>query len=339
MKKYIFSSIVFGFVFIFLTGCTQKATVKTLQPAQVSNKAIKKTSLEKFKKDNVGLRTNIHSAMDRVKFNGKKYFTIVNRQDTKKILKEQELQDSGLVKDDNKGFALSSIDSVISGKITLKDKSNSIYFTETTNYDKCLKRDKKNNCIKYATKRNKCIEHHHVLEAHIKITDIHNAKIIFSKQIKKTNTKNECNSFTWSKSKEVYNKLSRQIANEFVAYISPTYKKMKIELIEDEDIDYTNSQEKLLENGLKFVEHKDYESAKELFEELVQSTKKRSETALYNLGLVYEIMGDYKAAEASYKRALNLTKRNDMNKLIIKANKRIKSTIKKHNKAKEQIAK
>ncbi|HFU76371.1 MAG TPA: hypothetical protein ENK66_09015, partial [Arcobacter sp.] len=133
----------FMWLVVLLNGCAQKANVKSLEPAIISDPSIKEVSIAKFKNDSVNLRESIVSQMDNISFSNKKFFTIVNREDVEQILEEQKLQDSGLVK--NRGdeeYGLRDISSIISGKITTKTKKTSKYKEERTNYDKCIKYSK-----------------------------------------------------------------------------------------------------------------------------------------------------------------------------------------------------
>jgi len=127
------------------------------------------------------------------------------------------------------------------------------------------------------------------------------------------------------------------IAKEFVALISPSYRYVSLELIDDEDIDYTKSQKRMLKNALKLIELKDLTTANMLLEKLVSSTQSKSATALYDLGVTYEYLGKLNQALKVYKKAKMITLMNDMNKNIIQAVNRIKKAIKNKAIASKQI--
>ena len=197
--------------------------VKSLVPAEVSNNAVKKTTLGSFKNDSAALQANIYSVMDSIVFNGTKYFTLVNREDTDTILKEQKLQDSGLVDDKKEGFLLTEIYSIISGEIIKKNKTSNFYYKESTNFNRCLERNKKGQCIRYAKRKIRCEEEKYFLVSQLKITDVHTTNVIFVKQFDKSYSTDSCSGYGYTSASEIFNNLSKQIAQEFVLYLSPRY--------------------------------------------------------------------------------------------------------------------
>ena len=328
---------------LFVTGCAQKVKVKSIEPAKINDPAIKQVSIKKFTKDSVHLRESIMSQMDSVTFNNKKYFTIVNREDINTILKEQKLQDSGLV--NNKGdekYGLSDISSIISGNVTTKEKKDSQYKVKRTNYNECKEYSKDGKkCIQYYTYYVKCKKITYNLEANIKITKTSNADIILGKDFSASTYQQKCSDESNFLSSDgiIFSSLGKNIASDFVSFIAPSYTTTQVELLEDEDIDYSSKESKLLKNGLKLIELNDIQSANEIFMQLVESTKLKSETALYNLAVSYELLGMLDSADVYYTRAKNMTLKNDMNETIIKASKRIKTAIEKQKLAQAQIKK
>lgn len=329
---------------LFFTACSQKVTVKALVPAQIGDKDIKNVAIELFKNDDISLSSNINSKMRDVIFDDKKYFNIVNRVDAKKILDEQKLQDSGLV--NNKGeelYGLSDISAIIGGEVNSKTYNKRRYTEQRTDYNTCIQyrkaKDGKEYCALYRKYNVWCESHSYSVSADVKITRVSNSDIIFSKNFVKNTSQNRCSDSTKSLSSKqtIYELLSQNIADEFVTYISPRYKYLSLTLIEDEDIDYTNTQENMLENSLKLIELKDIKIANKLLVRLVNSTKYQSSTALYNLGVTYEYLGELNKALSVYEKAKNITLLDDMDENIIKAVTRIKKSIEDKNKANEQI--
>ena len=85
-------------VALFVSGCSQKVTIKALEPAEVDRAAkTKNIAVVKFKNDYVGLSNKIETNLLRFKIENKPYFTMVSRGDINKILREQRFQNSGLV--------------------------------------------------------------------------------------------------------------------------------------------------------------------------------------------------------------------------------------------------
>lgn len=326
---------------ILFLGCAQKVHVKSLEPAIINDASIKNTSISEFSNDSVHLRESILSKMGAIFFQGKQYFNIVNREDTNKILKEQKLQDSGLVS--NKGdeeYVLSDIDSIILGKVIIKNKKHNRYRESRTNYDRCLKYSKNGKtCVKDDKYIVSCIRLDYNLQANIKITKTTNANNIFTKNFVSSIKQSRCSddSTPLQSDAVVFQTLASNIANQFVSLISPSYKTTSVEMLEDEDIEYTSEQSKLLENALKLVELNEIQGANEILIDLVEYTNFKSETALYNLAVTYELMGMLDSADVYYQRAKKITLRNNMTEPIILAAKRIKKAIKKQNLAQKQI--
>ncbi len=336
--------IILSIVVIFFSACSQKITVKALIPAQIGDKDIKNLSIERFKNDDIALSHSINSKMAEVTFEGKSYFNIVNREDTNKILEEQKLQDTGLV--NNKGlneYGLSDISSIISGKVNSKAHTKRSYYEDRTDYNTCVQykttKDNKKYCTAYRKYSVSCQKHTYNISANINITRVSNSDIIFSKTFLKETSQKVCvdSSKSLASKQSVYELLAKSIADEFVSYISPSYRYLSLTLIEDEDIDYNDTQEKMLENALKLIELKDIVSANELLKKLVNSTAFQSSTALYDLGVTYEYLGELEKAFEVYQKAKNITMQNDLDENIINAVNRIKRSISDSKLAKQQI--
>jgi len=83
---------------LFMAGCAQKVNVRALEPAEIDRAATtKKIAVDSFRNDRVGLSGKIEAKLARFKIDNKSYFTIVSRNDFKKIIEEQKIQNSGLV--------------------------------------------------------------------------------------------------------------------------------------------------------------------------------------------------------------------------------------------------
>lgn len=340
----ILNLIIVSLIALLFSACSQKITVKALIPAPVGDKDIKNLSIDRFQNDDIALSHSINSKMADVKFDGKSYFNIVNREDTQKILDEQKLQDTGLVNNNGLNeYGLSDISSIISGKVNSKTYTKRSYFEQRTDYSTCVEyrvtKDNKKYCYAYRQYTVSCDMHSYSVSANIKITRVSNSDIIFSRTFLKSTDKRRCSDSAkaLSSKQSVYELLAGSIAKEFVSFISPSYKYLSLTLIDDEDIDYTDAQEKMLENALKLIELKDIVSANELLKKLVNSTASQSSTALYDLGVTYEYLGDLEKAFEVYQKAKNITMQNDLDENIINAVNRIKRSIADSKLAKKQI--
>jgi len=84
-----------------MSGCAQKVRIKALNPAQIDRAtSTKNIAVVRFKNDEVGLSSKIERNLSRFKLENKPFFTVVNRGNINQVLKEQKLQNSGLVETD-----------------------------------------------------------------------------------------------------------------------------------------------------------------------------------------------------------------------------------------------
>ena len=71
---------------LFISGCAQKVNMRALEPAEIDRAAAtKKIAVDSFSNDRVGLSGKIEAKLARFKIDNKSYFTIVSRNDFKKI--------------------------------------------------------------------------------------------------------------------------------------------------------------------------------------------------------------------------------------------------------------
>lgn len=342
--KFTFKSLVLLVFILLLSGCTQKITIKSIKPAQVFDKDIKKVTIDKFQNDDISLAYQINSKMNDIYFDDKKYFNIVNRNDVDKILQEQKLQDSGLVDvDKQKDFALSDVNSMITGRVSSATYNRNRYFEERTDFDRCARyrKDDKGNryCVDYFRYTVMCTNHNYNVSASIDINRINNGEIIYSKSYLKSVSLKRCmddNSYVPT-TQSIFEQMAKNIAYEFVSEISPTYEYLKVSLKEKPDTDYTSNEEKLLKNGLKLLELNEIKKANEIFARLVESTNSKSVTALYNYGLTQEFLGEYEVALESYKKAENITFEDEIDEDIVLALKRVEKSMDDKNKAYNQL--
>lgn len=327
---------------LFLNGCSSKITIKSIKPSLINDKDIKNIAINDFKNDTISLSSTIESTMNKVNFNGKKYFNIVNRKQSDTILKEQKLQDSGIVNiKESKNYGLEDISSIVTGIVNFANNSKDHFYVTRKDYNTCLKYKNKDKeqCIRYKQYRVLCTNHNFGLNTTITISKVSNSTIIFKENYNKKKTIQTCEdrSNIIPNTKQTHISVAKNIANDFVSTISPTFQYFNVELREDEDIDYTNKEENLLENGLKMIELGHIKESKDIFEKLVDSTKSKSVTALYNLGSTYEYLGDLNIAYELYTKAYNISILNEIDKNILLALKRVKSNMINKNIANKQI--
>lgn len=333
--------ILLSFIFI---GCSTKVNVRNLEPSIINDIDIKTVSIAKFENDKYGLGSKISSQMHNVVFENKKYFDIVDRKNLDSILEEQKLEDSGItVSTEPNNFNLKSAKTLINGKIGNLDHKRHAYYKKRKycSFKRYDSKGKYLGCGAYSYQHIACTQHVYNLNADITVTKVSTGEVLLEKNFDESDTYNICSSSNSKKPSKgtVFNKFTQTIATNFVNLITPTYKNTTVEVIEDEDIDYSSENELLLENGLIFLET-NIKNAKIVFKKLVNNTKYKSTTALYNYGLTLELLGDFEEALIYYKKANELSIfQADPNELISKAVSRLEANIEKNKIALKQINK
>ena len=304
MQKHFLFLLTF-FLMIFFTGCSTQVRIKALKPAEIHRAtSTKNIAVVAFEYDRVGLSSKIESNLAGYRIEGKVFFTMVSRSDLNEVLKEQKLQNSGLVdtKDIVEVGKLIGAQAIISGNVGRVSLSDSSYFEGRS---RC--RDKK--CKEMYYYRVRCTSREISLSADIKMVDMTRGDIIYADNMSRSSRFKHCedDSRSLPSKQSVAQDLAASIANSFTYKLTPHYRYFSVELLDDPDLDYTQSQEDLLENALKYMEHKRYDKAESLLTRLVESTDQQSYVAFYNLGVVKETQGDYARAKLYYERADNLT--------------------------------
>ena len=330
-KKLIF--VLAAFTLLLFTSCAQKVGFKVLEPAQIDRMAtVKKIAVSEFANDRVGLSYKIETKLSKFRIDNKSFFTVVSRNDLKKILAEQKLQNSGLVSDENivKVGELIGAQAIISGHVSPATQQDSNFYEERL---RCAN----SKCSKLEAYAVRCMKRVVGLSAELRVVDITKGDIIYAQNLSKHATFKHCldDSRAIPSREMAAQNLAQRIANDFTYKLTPHYKQLNVSLLDDPDLDYTDKQEKLLEISLKYIEQGRYDKAEKLLMDLIDSTDSKSYVAFYNLGVIKEAQGNYKEAKEYYEYADNLMIEpvEEINSAVI----RIRSLISKRNKTMEQF--
>ncbi|MBC8237836.1 MAG: hypothetical protein H8E76_06345 [Helicobacteraceae bacterium] len=330
MYKYF---LVFLLMTPFFMGCSNHVKIKALKPAEIDRAtSTKNIAVVAFNNDRVGLSSKIESNLAGFRLDNKAFFTIVSRSDLSQVINEQKLQNSGLVdtKDIVEVGELIGAQAIISGNVGRPSLSDSHFYEKRM---RCA--DKKCKDIYYVNVG--CTKRVVSLSAELKMVDVSLGDIIYADNLSRSSTFYHCrdDSRTLPSKESAAQSLAASIANSFTYKLTPHYRYFDVEFLEDPDLDYTDSQEDLLEHALEYMEHKRYDKAAELLENLVDATKQQSYVAFYNLGVVKEAQGDYAKAKIYYEKAESLTL--EPVEAVSIAYNRINAAIDEHNLTKMQI--
>jgi len=318
---------------LFLSGCAHKVQVDALQPAQIDRAAkIKTIAVYSFRNDSVGLSSKIETALASKRFDGECYFTMVSRNDIERIFQEQRLQNSGLL-DEATSVEVGNLlgaQAHISGVVNVEEATDKHYREKR---QKCA--DDK--CKEMRTYTVSCTSRAFHLAVQLNMVDIEKGDLIYSdiqNERKLWRTCSDSNYALPSRSRGL-ELLALNIATKFAGKLTPFYYTFDIVLLDEPDVDYSDEQEKMLDNAIIYIDRKRYEKAEYLLSRLLDDTQEKSYVAAYNLGVVKEIKGELQEASQLYTIADELTL--EPVKEIDSAMVRIKSSLKHRTLAQKQI--
>jgi len=318
---------------ILLSACSQKVGMRALEPAQIDRVSdTKKITVTNFKNDRVGLSNKIEANLAKFQIDNKHYFTLVSRNDFDKIIREQRIQNSGLV-DPSKAVEVGQLigaQAIISGNVGTPSSQDSYYYEKRS---KCA--DKKCKELVYYSVR--CKKRAVSLSSEIRIVDVRKGDIIFADTLFKSSEYRHCSddSRAIPSTQTAAQRLANSMAGEFSYKLTPHYRHFSVVLLEDPDLHYNDEQEELLEVSLEYIEQSRYDKAEQLLKRLVDSTDSQSYVPFYDLGVISESQGKYEEAKEYYSYADNLMVQpvEEINSAV----RRIERLISKREKTREQI--
>ena len=331
MRSFIY--FIFLILIVFLNACSQKVQIRALEPAKIDRiSETKKIAVLNFKNDKVGLSRKIEAELASFQIDHKKYFTIVSRVDLNNILKEQKLQNSGLVDEESavKVGELIGAQAIISGDVRPPTKQDSYYFAPRV---RCANAK----CSELQYYKVRCMKRVISLSAEIRVVDVSKGDIIFADTLSKSRVYKHCSddSRALPSTAMAAESLAQSIANQFTYQLTPHYRVFYVDLLDEPDLDYTDKQEKLLKYALEYIKQSRYDKAEQLLTRLIDSTDGKSYVAFYDLGVIKEAQGKYEEAKEYYEYADNLMIEpvEEINAAIV----RINSLIEKRKRTMEQL--
>lgn len=322
-----------------LSGCAQKVTIKTLQPAQIDRAAsAKQIGVLPFDSDYIGLGPKIEATLAAYQLEpGKSYFTVVGRSDLDRVIEEQKFQHSGLA-DDAKAAQLGQLagaQALISGTVSTAAVNDSVHYE---NRSRCASSDKNGKCLKTESYPVPCRKRTATLAAQVRMVDVQKGDLITARNFNETNSWTYCydGSADQTPSKEQgLSMLADRIASQFVRIVTPRYVSFEVELIEKLDVEVPGAQEDKFDGALSYIKEGRFDRGAQLLGDLMDETGRQSYAVAYNLGVLREAEGNYAEAKRLYVLADRLAVKPV--KPINRAVSRIDGVIAKHNKALEQI--
>ncbi len=310
MNKFIKISFIYLSFLLFISGCAQKVHVRALNPAQVSEMAIKKkVAVSQFSHDNIGLSGKIEAEIARQRIDNQRYFTLLSRKDMSKILKEQQLQSSELMdeKTTSRVGKLVGAQAIISGDVASANTESSSYYE---NRQSCIKYDKeKGECVRYRYYKVRCNTTQASVSANVSIVDVEDGSVIYGDTLSREYSADSCRFGTYEvlSKGQALNRLTSSIAKDFVYKLTPNYIYFDVSLLDSIKIDASSTQKDRLAQALKYIEYARYDKAKEILDALMNEFDGRSYVVAYDYGVVNEATGKFKEAQELYQLADDLT--------------------------------
>jgi len=323
---------------LFITGCTPKITMAQLEPAQATEAAkVQKLSVNTIKEDHFGFSSILEAELTAHTLQGSPYFTLIDRRDLKLLLDEQLLNRSGYVdeKDALKLGKITGIEALITGQILDASHDDQPYFEER---DVCKRPLLSISlCQFYVRQEVQCTARTYRLKLVLKMIDVENARHLYAKTFSHSLKRQACltQGETLPTHSHIFSELSTKIAKDFIKEIAPTYRSIRVPIFDQPDIEYSYENEKLLEQGVHYLERGRLTKAFGIFKTLAARTEHTSYVPLYNMGLIREALEDFKGAYGFYQEAHSVA--TSSVDAIDEALIRLEIRIPKHRKASQQI--
>lgn len=314
---------------ILFSGCALKAEVATLVPAKDGEiMKYRKVAVLKFTTDNESgnkggsaYASAFEKELASVMVGGKKIFTVIDRNNIDRILKEQKFQMT--MTEENSVLELGKILGVnaIWTGTAAEDYSKDSWY-ETNFY--CAEYDN-GSCISYRDYSYKCIGQDLALNIMPKLTDISTTKVIYSNSLKGRTGSKKCASNLGEINRgDLWNQAIKMVLEQFRQEIAPYTIKIKVEFMTTTaGIDSKEGKE-LLKNGIDFFKNKRTDKACELWKKGAEISPK-SVSLHYNSGICAEMEGKYKEAVEKLIYTENIRKK--YNKTISEALNRNKENV------------
>ena len=282
-----------SFILATAIGCTTYVTTEYIIPA-------KETAVIKYNKVAVmdftgkqgdSYRSQFEALLQNLKFKGTPIYEIIDRANIETILKEQAFQLSGIVDEETavRIGKMVGVDAIWTGNVTEKTD-------EIISYDRrsrCKLYDSNSNCQYYETYQVKCLSTSAVVSFTPKLTSVTTGRLIYSKAFTESVDDYSCSGYIDDQA-ALANRAKKKIFRNIEKDLSPMVTEISIELKDDTD-GMSKPDKAIFKNAIKFAKSGREDRACEFFRELL--IRNRSSLTLnYNVGICYEIEGEFQKA-------------------------------------------
>ncbi len=293
------------FIFLVVTsfllfGCATKIAVPMLQPANYHEASLIKTvAVMPFSGPGGNeFSFEIETLINGINVGDKPYFTLVDRDQIRKVISEMKFGASGMV-DHKTAVRLGKMiqaKGIYTGMVSV-NKTKDEYYRE----DRSACQDKK---CKYQRKWTvSCTKRIANFSAAAKLINVETGRVAYSQNLSGMNQSTGCEDTESPIDSDILLANARNQALEnFRNDIAPYYTTNMIRLFETTDnIDISEAKDKL-KNGLNWARNKRFDMACSFWKE-AHKIAPDSPALLYNLGVCYESEAKYKTASELYRKA------------------------------------
>ncbi len=297
-----FLSFLFLMVFVLFFGCAPTTKIKTVVPPKVSGMGgVRKVAILDFRNDPRGeVRSLVESGLSSTRIGGRPYFTLADRENIKKIIKEMDIQMTygDIEKAADIGNML-QVDAIITGAVLSRNVSDASF---TEKRSKCLEW-KGIICKKSYKYKVNCRKRVATFSFVPKIIRVETSKIVYSEEFRATRSDKVCSDSQRpiKPSGQLIYDAEKEAVSKFIKSISPHEVVMNVVLMskyekKDKRID------DLIKRGIAFIKSGRPDRAIDFFKKAL-SLDKDSYVINYDLGVCEEAFGNLKKAYEYYKRA------------------------------------
>ena len=296
---------------LFMAGCAKNIRVKAVDICGIGAMSGQKiVAIVEFKNDEYDLTSKIEKKIAEHELNEKKYFTVIGRKTMKKLIAEQK-NISSKEMDSNTSFKvgkLAGAQVIINGEINYADSQRSSYESPEK---ECISNVEDKGCVKYRYFSILCKTIKVDMSVSMNIVNTQTASIIHDETVNKKYFEDSCevdddsslvkNNNYVPPASFVFQKLTSEIANEFVSKLTPRYVYFDAKLLESIELEDVTSEQIIdFEKALAFGKDDNMHKAEIILIKLHDELDKKSYVVAYTLGLVKEAQGDFNQAKQMY---------------------------------------
>ncbi len=318
------------FAALILLSCAPKISTEVMMPAK-SPDATKLRRVIVFPfQGNYGKNATpaVENVLSSVYISGERYFTLLDRENLNKLMKEQKFQMSAADMDTIVRFGkLIGAEGIYTGTANSKVDGNR-YFEQRT---RCSKSGKSCWEVKVA-----CLRKTAELVLEPKLVNVSTSEIMYADSIMRKAEDSKCDddSYALMSDNELKNKVFTEAIDEFRKNVAPYGLTMKLEIMTDTDGITDNEARNMLKVGVEFAEAGRIDRACDIWSH-GYTANPSSLSLTYNMGLCQEVSGNFSEALGLYQKADSLTSK--PNKMIGLALTRVSEMMQNSNALMEQM--